>query len=92
MAMDLGKGKETFAGGITGKAAGSVISDCTVNTGDSLNARIQGGGYVGGITGFQNDTDIFNAHVMGTIGGSGSQAIGGRNRKICLGQNEGGQI
>ena len=48
VAMDLGKGKETFAGGITGKAAGSVISDCTVNTGDSLNARIQGGGYVEG--------------------------------------------
>ena len=84
VAMDLGKG--TFAGGITGKAAGSVISDCTVNTGDSLNARIQGGGYVGGITGFQNDTDIFNAHVMGTIGGSGSQAIGGVTGKYASGK------
>lgn len=90
--MDLGKGKETFAGGITGKAAGSVISDCTVNTGDSLNARIQGGGYVGGITGFQNDTDIFNVHVMGTIGRKRIPGHWGRNRKICLGQNEGGQI
>ena len=63
-----------------------VISDCTVNTGDSLNARIQGGGYVGGITGFQNDTDIFNAHVMGTIGGSGSQAIGGVTGKYASGK------
>lgn len=86
VAMDLGKGKETFAGGIAGKAAGSVISDCTVNTGDSLNARIQGGGYVGGITGFQNDTDIFNVHVMGTIGGSGSQAIGGVTGKYASGK------
>lgn len=86
VAMDLGKGKETFAGGIAGKAAGSVISNCTVNTGDSLNARIQGGGYVGGITGFQNDTDIFNVHVMGTIGGSGSQAIGGVTGKYASGK------
>ncbi|MFR8165314.1 MAG: hypothetical protein ACLU8D_04210 [Enterocloster sp.] len=63
-----------------------MISDCTVNTGDSLNARIQGGGYVGGITGFQNDTDIFNVHVMGSIGGSGSQAIGGVTGKYASGK------
>ena len=41
---------------------------------------------MGGITGFQNDTDIFNAHVMGTIGGSGSQAIGGVTGKYASGK------
>ena len=81
-----GKGKGDLCRGIAGKAAGSVISDCTVNTGDSSNARIQGGGYVGGITGFQNDTDIFNVHVMGSIGGSGSQAIGGVTGKYASGK------
>lgn len=86
VAMDSGEGKETFTGGIAGKAAESVISDCVVNTGDSLSARIQGGGYVGGITGFQNDTDIFNVHVMGTIGGSGAQSIGGVTGKYASGK------
>lgn len=86
VAIDTGEGKETFTGGIAGKAAESVISDCTVNTGDSLSARIQGGGYVGGIVGFQNDTDIFNAHVMGTVGGSGSQSIGGVTGKYASGK------
>lgn len=86
VAMDAGEGKETFIGGIAGKAAESVISDCAVNTGDSLNSRIQGGGYVGGIAGFQNDTNIFNVHVMGTIGGSGSQSIGGVTGKYASGK------
>ena len=86
VAIDTGQGKEIFAGGIAGRAAESLIADCEVNTGDNLSARIQGGGYVGGIVGFQNSTDIFNTHVMGTIGGSGSQSIGGITGKYASGK------
>lgn len=86
VALDTGTEKETYTGGIVGKAANSLIADCTVNTGDTKSARIQGGGYVGGIAGFQNDTDIFNVHVMGTIGGSGSQSIGGVSGKYASGR------
>lgn len=85
-AMDSGTKKETFTGGISGTAAESWIVDCTVNTGNSVNSRIQGDGYVGGIVGYQNDTDIFNVHVMGTIGGSGSQSIGGVTGKYASGK------
>lgn len=86
VAVDAGTVKETFAGGIVGKAAESLVLDCEVNTGDTLSARIQGGGYAGGIVGYQNGTDIFNVHVMGTIGGSGSQAIGGVTGKYASGK------
>lgn len=86
VAIDAGKGQENHAGGIAGTASASLIADCTVNTGDSLSARIQGGGLIGGITGFQNGTDIFNTHVMGTIGGSGSRAIGGITGKYASGK------
>ena len=86
VAIDAGTGKEIFIGGIAGTAAESLVADCTVNTGDSLSARIQGGGYVGGITGFQNGTDIYNVHVMGTIGGTGSQSIGGVTGKYASGK------
>lgn len=86
IAMDSGEEKETYTGGIAGRASESLIADCIVNTGDSLSARIQGGGYVGGITGFQNNTDIFNVRVMGTIGGTGSQSIGGVTGKYASGK------
>lgn len=86
VAVDAGSEKEVFVGGIAGKAAESLIADCEVNTGDSVTARIQGKGYVGGIVGFQNGTDLFNVHVMGTIGGSGSQAIGGVTGKYASGK------
>lgn len=86
VAVDTGTEKEAYAGGIAGKAAESLIADCVVNTGDSITARIQGGGYVGGVVGFQNGTDIFNVHVMGTIGGSGSQSIGGVTGKYASGK------
>jgi len=86
VAVDSGKAKEVYAGGIAGKAAESLIVDCEVNTGDSITARIHGDGYVGGIVGFQNGTDIFNVHVMGTIGGNGSQAIGGVTGKYASGK------
>lgn len=69
---------ELFAGGIAGKAAGTSIVDCRTETGDNSTARIQGtGAVVGGITGFQNDTDIYNSFVSGTIGGAGTQTAGG---------------
>ncbi len=86
VAVDSGKEKEVYTGGIAGKAAESLIADCVVNTGDSITARIQGDGYVGGVVGFQNGTDIFNVHVMGTIGGNGSQAIGGVTGKYASGK------
>lgn len=41
---------------------------------------------MGGIVGFQNSADIFNTHVMGTIGGSGSQSIGGITGKYASGK------
>ena len=66
-----------YAGGIAGTAADSVIVDCTVSTGNGKTARIQGSGYIGGIVGYQNDCDIYNVRVSGTIGGEGSKAIGG---------------
>ena len=86
VAVDSGKVKAVYAGGIAGKAAESLIADCVVNTGDSITSRIQGDGYVGGVVGFQNGTDIFNVHVMGTIGGNGSQAIGGVTGKYASGK------
>lgn len=75
--IDGNGGSAIYIGGIAGKAAGSSIVDCRVETGDNHTARIQGKGVVGGITGFQNDTDIYNCYVSGTIGGTGSKAIGG---------------
>ena len=86
ISMNAGTGKESFIGGIVGKATESLIADCMVNTGNSLSARIQGGGYTGGIVGFQNHTDIYNVHVMGTIGGAGSQSIGGITGKYASGK------
>ena len=78
--------RRSLPGELPDWAAESLIADCEVNTGDSLSARIQGGGYVGGIVGFQNSADIFNTHVMGTIGGSGSQSIGGITGKYASGK------
>ena len=86
VAVDSGNAKEVYSGGIAGKAAESLIADSVVNTGDGVTARIQGDGYVGGIVGFQNGTDIFNVHVMGTIGGNGSLAIGGVTGKYASGK------
>ncbi len=67
-----------YAGGITGQAQESAIVDCSVHTSDNVNARIQGAdASVGGITGQLNDSRIYNAYVTGTIGGAGSQNVGG---------------
>lgn len=68
-----------YVGGIAGIASDSSIVDCTVSTGtgDGTASRIQGTGYIGGIVGYQNATDIYNVAVSGKIGGYHSTAIGG---------------
>lgn len=76
--VNINSGPELFAGGIAGKAHRTSIVDCRVETGDTSTARIQGSGAtVGGITGLQDDTDIYNAYVSGTIGGAESKVTGG---------------
>ena len=76
--IDANGGNTMFVGGIAGKSANSSLVDCRVETGDNDTARIQGrDATVGGITGFQNATDIYNCYVSGTIGGTGSQVVGG---------------
>lgn len=85
--IDSSQGEDViYAGGIAGTAAQSVIADCQVSTGDNLTARIQGTGYIGGITGFQNGTDVFNVYVSGTIGGYGSLGIGGITGQYASGK------
>ncbi len=72
-------GAEAKVGGIAGEASeGSNIVDCKVSTGDNSTSRIQGNdATVGGIVGVQNDANIYNVYVNGTIGGPGSQNVGG---------------
>lgn len=71
-------GRQVSVGGIAGQADSITIVDCEVETANNATARIQGKGCVGGITGWQNDTDIYNVFVSsGTIGGNGASAIGG---------------
>lgn len=70
-------GTNSFVGGIAGNVQRAVIADCTVITYDGDASRIQGKGYVGGIAGRMNKTDIYNARVEGTIGGNGARAVGG---------------
>lgn len=71
-------GRQVSVGGIAGQADSVTIVDCEVETANNATARIQGKGYVGGITGWQNDTDIYNVLVSsGTIGGNEATAIGG---------------
>ena len=53
------------------------LADVTVVTQDGDSSRIQGKGYVGGVAGRQNQADIYNSSVSGTIGGNGSRAAGG---------------
>lgn len=75
--MNAAGGSRIYVGGIAGKAELTAIVDCSVTTGDGQTARIQGKGIVGGIAGFQNDTNIYNSYVSGTIGGVGTLAVGG---------------
>ena len=71
------EGRNSFVGGIAGNVQKAVIADSEAVTLDGDSSRIQGKGYVGGIAGRQNDTDIYNVCTAGTIGGSGSRAAGG---------------
>ena len=71
------EGRTGFAGGIAGNVQKAQLADVTVVTQDGDSSRIQGKGYVGGVAGRQNQADIFNSSVSGTIGGNGSRAAGG---------------
>ncbi len=75
-----------YAGGIVGVASNSSIVDCEVSTGTGTTARIQGTGYIGGIVGYQNASNVFNTYVSGTIGGYHSIAIGGITGKYAAGK------
>lgn len=75
-----------YAGGIAGIASDSAIVDCEIYTGDGTTARIQGTGYIGGIVGYQNATNVYNTHVSGTIGGYHSTAIGGITGRYAAGK------
>ena len=70
-------GHMVYVGGIAGETVESDIVDCTVATGNGDTSRIAGKGVVGGITGRQNESNIYNVSVSGTIGGPLSTAIGG---------------
>lgn len=85
--IDAKGGNEViYAGGIAGVASNSTIVDCEVSTGTSNTARIQGTGFIGGIVGYQNASNVFNTYVSGTIGGYHSAAIGGVTGKYASGK------
>jgi uncharacterized protein YjdB len=85
--IDAKGGNEViYAGGIAGVASNSSIVDCEVSTGTGTAARIQGTGFIGGIVGYQNASNVFNTYVSGTIGGYHSTAIGGVTGKYASGK------
>jgi uncharacterized protein YjdB len=85
--IDAKGGSEViYVGGIAGVASNSSIVDCEVSTGTGTTARIQGTGFIGGIVGYQNATNVFNTYVSGTIGGYHSTAIGGVTGKYASGK------
>jgi uncharacterized protein YjdB len=85
--IDAKGGNEViYAGGIAGVASNSSIVDCEVSTGTGTTARIQGTGYIGGIVGYQNASNVYNTYVSGTIGGYHSTAIGGVTGKYASGK------
>lgn len=67
----------SYVGGIAGNVQKAVLVDVAAITLDGDSNRIQGKGYVGGIAGRQNQTDLYNAYVAGTIGGNLTAAVGG---------------
>lgn len=69
--------EEAFAGGIAGNLQNAYVVDCTTLTQDGDYNRIYGKGYVGGIAGRMNRSQIYNVYVNGTIGGNKSRAAGG---------------
>ncbi len=68
---------DSYTGGIAGNVQNAWLTDNLVTTQNGDANRIRGKGYVGGIAGRMNQTDIYNSYVSGTIGGNGSQAVGG---------------
>ncbi len=64
-------------GGITGETHKTDLVDNQVYTQDGTSDRIQGKGYVGGIAGNMDGTNIYNSYVDGTIGGNKTKAVGG---------------
>lgn len=73
----LSEGGSSFTGGIAGRASNADLVDNVVMTQNGNADRIQGNGYVGGITGQMDDANIYNSYVEGTIGGNGTKAVGG---------------
>lgn len=71
------EGRNAYVGGIAGNVQKADIVDARVVTFDGDSNRIQGKGYVGGIAGRQNDTNLYNVCVSGTIGGNRTRAVGG---------------
>lgn len=70
-------GSDGFVGGIAGNVQKAYLVDNTALTQDGDANRIYGRGYVGGIVGRMNLTQIYNSYVNGTVGGNGSRAAGG---------------
>lgn len=71
------EGESGYVGGIGGLVTRAYLVDNEVLTQDGDADRIQGKGYVGGIAGCMDHTEIYNSYVDGTIGGNASQAVGG---------------
>ncbi len=74
-------------GGIAGAVLDGDLADNEVKTWSGNSDRIQGRGYAGGIAGIMENTNIYNAYVEGTVGGSGSRAAGG-----IIGKYESGNL
>lgn len=72
-----GRSSGCFIGGIAGNVQKAHLVDNLVITQDGDANRIRGLGYVGGIAGRMNQSNIYNSYVSGTIGGNGSMAVGG---------------
>lgn len=71
------QGRTGFVGGIAGNVQKGDLVDVKAVTMDGDSSRIQGKGYVGGIAGRQNQANIYNSYVCGTIGGNQTRAVGG---------------
>lgn len=76
-----------YVGGIAGNVQYANLVDNVVLTYDGDASRIQGKGYVGGVVGRMNQSNVWNSYVDGTIGGNGGAAIGG-----IIGKYESGDL
>jgi len=71
------QGSGYYVGGIAGNVQYANIVDSKVLTYDGDASRIQGKGYIGGVVGRMNKSNVWNSYVDGTVGGNGAAAIGG---------------